>query len=309
MSTFSSPRVSAGSYFKLILAVLLIPTRHNGLGTLIAAAVIGVLVLRTRRWRFSGTLAGVAAGVFLVTQIATAAAGRSHSIDPVQAVEWMMADISCLVTDHAVEPTSDEWRSLETIAGRGDWPQPVACRFVSPLLIAPTFQPAQVEPNTRGLAMTWWSLLKRYPLKMTFVHLRRVNLFLPPFVGGMPELSQTPFIHSTILPNNFDLHWAFPRVAEVARLPARAWNAMRAVLANAAVWLIVLVAIAWRRADLRARLLPTIVVCVALELGLLATAPISEGRYGLPILFAGQLSLLFVALERIFKSPRAIVTP
>ena len=307
--TTSSQRASTGDYFKLILAVLLIPTRHNGLGTLIAAAVIGVLVLRAHRWRFSGTLAGVAAGVFLVTQIATAAAGRSHSIDPVQAVEWMMADISCLVTDNGVEPTSAEWRSLETIAGRVDWPQPVACRFVSPLLIAPTFQPAQVEPNTRGLAMTWWTLFKRYPLKMTFVHLRRVNLFLPPFLGGMPEQSQTPFIHSTILPNNFDLRWAFPRVAEVARLPARAWNAMRAVLANAAVWLIVLVAIAWRRNDLRARLLPTIVVCVALELGLLATAPISEGRYGLPILIAGQLTLLYVVLERTFKSPRAIVTP
>ena len=133
----------------------------------------------------------------MVTQIATSAAGRSHSIDPVQAVEWMMADISCLVTDDGVEPSTDEWRSLETIAGRNDWPQPVACRFVSPLLIAPTFQPAQVEPNTRVLAMTWWSLFKRYPLKMTFVHLRRVNLFLPPFVGGMPELSQTPFIMIT----------------------------------------------------------------------------------------------------------------
>ncbi|MEO7156494.1 MAG: hypothetical protein ABI039_02965 [Vicinamibacterales bacterium] len=307
--SISTGRVSASDYVKLILAVLLIPTRHNGLSTLIAAAGLGLVVVRAHRWRFAGTLTGVAAGVFVVTQAATLAAGRSHSIDPVQAVEWMMADVSCMLIDPDVEPTADEWRSLETIANRGDWPQPVACRFVSPLLIAPSFQPAQVEPHTLDLAKTWWSLYKRYPLKMTFVHLRRVNLFVPPFVGGMPEQSHTPFIHSTILPNTFDLHWAFPRLAELARLPARAWNAMRAILANAAVWLIVVAAIAWRRPGLRATLLPTIVIGIALELGLLVTAPISEGRYGLPILIAGQLTLLYVFIERMLNSPRAIVTP
>ncbi len=145
---------------------------------------------------------------------------------------------------------------------------------------------------------TWWALALRYPLKMTVVHLRRVNLFLPPFVGGAPEQLQTPFLHSTILPNDFGLQWAFPRVAEIARLPVRAWNAMRAVLANAALWLLALLLIAWRRRDLRAQLLPTIVVCIALEAGLLVTAPISEGRYGLLILVTGQLTALYLLLER-----------
>ena len=36
----------------------------------------------------------------------------------------------------------------------------------------------------------------------------------------------------------------------------------------------------------------------ALELGLLATAPIAEGRYGLLILVTGQLSVLTVALGK-----------
>ncbi len=266
--------------------------------TLIAAAVLGLIVLRPQRVRFALTLGAVAAGVFVVTLSATRAAGREHSIDPVQAVEWMMADVSCMVTDPTVELTDAQWRNLEPIASRADWKQPVACRFVSPLLIAPTFQPAQVEPNTRGLMRTWSALALRYPLKMTVVHLRRVNLFLPPFVGGAPEQLQTPFLHSTILPNDFGLQWAFPRVAETARLPVRAWNAMRAVLANAALWLLALLLIAWRRRDLRARLLPTIVVCIALEAGLLVTAPISEGRYGLLILVTGQLTALYLLLER-----------
>jgi hypothetical protein len=236
--------------------------------------------------------------VFLVTQFATSLAGQRHSIDPVQAVEWMMADISCMVNEPGVTLADEEWRAIEPIANPQDWPQPVACRFVNPLFIAPTFQPAAVEPNAGALARTWWTLLTRYPARMTFVHLRRVNLFLPPFVGGAPETSQTPFIHSTILPNDFGLHWAFPRLAEIARIPVRAWNALRAVLANAALWLVALIVIAWRRPDLRPGLVPTIVVCIALELGLLATAPISEGRYGLLILVTGQLTLVYAIIER-----------
>jgi len=296
----SSPgaRLRAIDYLQLALAALLIPTRHNGLPTLIAAAVLGLIVLRPQRVRFVLTLGAVAAGVFVVTLSATRAAGREHSIDPVQAVEWMMADVSCMVTDPTVELTDAQWRNLEPIASRADWKQPVACRFVSPLLIAPTFQPAEVEPNTRGLMRTWSALALRYPLKMTVVHLRRVNLFLPPFVGGAPEQQQTPFLHSTILPNDFGLQWAFPGVAEIARLPVRAWNAMRAILANAALWLLALLLIAWLRRDLRARLMPTIVVCIALEAGLLVTAPISEGRYGLLILVTGQLTALYLLLER-----------
>jgi len=296
----SSPAAAlrAIDYLQLALAALLIPTRHNGLPTLIAAAVLGLIVLRPRRVRFALTLGAVAAGAFLVTMSATRAAGREHSIDPVQAVEWMMADVSCMVTDPTVELTDAQWSNLEPIASRADWKQPVACRFVSPLLIAPTFQPAQVEPNTRGLMRTWSALALRYPLKMTVVHLRRVNLFLPPFVGGAPEQLQTPFLHSTILPNDFGLQWALPRVAETARLPVRAWNAMRAVLANAALWLLALLLVAWRRRDLRAQLLPTIVICTALEAGLLVTAPISEGRYGLLILVTGQLTALYLLLER-----------
>lgn len=292
-----APRLRAIDYLQLALAVLLIPTRHNGLGTLIAAAVLGLIVITHQRLRFALTIAAVAAGVFIVTQSATRAAGRAHSIDPVQAVEWMMADVSCMVTDPAVALTDEQWRAIEPIASRSDWKEPVACRFVSPLLIAPTFQAARVEPNMRGLVRTWSTLAMRYPVKMIVVHLRRVNLFLPPFVGGAPEQSKTPFLHSTILPNDFGLQWAFPRIAETARLPVRAWNAMRSVLANAALWLMVLLVIAWRRRDLRAPLLPTIVVCVALEAGLLATAPISEGRYGLLILVTGQLAVVYLLLE------------
>ena len=299
-------RLAASDYIRLIAAVWLIPTRHNGLGTLIVTAVLcGITMPGNRRIVFPSLIA-VAAGVFLVTQGATLAAGRPHSIDPAQAVEWMMADVSCLAADGAVQLTDAEWAGLEPIADKTDWPQPVACRFVSPLFIAPSFKIGAVEAATPGLVRTWLSLLRRHPLKLTFVHVRRVNLFLPPFVAGVPQQTHTPFIHSTILPNDFGLEWAWPRVAELARLPMRAWNALRAVLANAAIWLIVMAFVSWRRHDLRLTLGPTLAACVALELGLLATAPIAEGRYGLLILVVGQLLAVFLVFERWWASPSAL---
>lgn len=287
----------AVDYLQLALAVLLIPTRHNGLVTLILAALGTLWVFRHSGARAQLiVLAAVAIGVASVTQLATRSAGLSHSVDPAQAVEWVMADVSCLLTKDGVTPTAAEWRGLETIASRADWPQARACNFVSPLFIAPSFRIAQVEPKMGALVGTWLSLGRRHPLRMTLVHLRRVSLFLPPFMVGIPDQDYTPFIHSTILPNDFGLAWAFPQVANLARLPARAWNALRLVLANSALWLAMLIVAAWKLRVLRHRLLPTVVMAAALDVGLLATAPISEGRYGLFILICGQVTFLYWCL-------------
>ncbi len=290
-------RFRAVDYAQLALAVVLIPTRHNGLVTLILAAVAGLWAFGQARMRYVAVLAAVALGVFGVAQAATRSAGLPHSIDPAQAVEWLMADVSCLLTQDGVAPTADEWVALETIASRADWPQARACNFVSPLFIAPTFRIAQVEPHMSGLVRTWLTLTLRYPARMTLVHLRRVSLFLPPFIVGVQDQNYTPFIHSTILPNDFGLAWAFPEVAHLARQPARAWNALRLVLANSAVWLALIASAAWRLRGLRPQLLPTLVMAVALNVGLLLTAPISEGRYGLFILICGQITLVFWWLE------------
>ena len=286
-------RFRAADYAQLALAVLLIPTRHNGVVTLILAALGSLWAFRRARMRYVAVLATVALGVVSVTQAATRSASLPQSIDPAQAVEWVMADVSCLLTQDGVVATAEEWIALEAIAGRADWPQVRACNFVSPLFIAPTFRIGQVGPNTSALVRTWLTLGLRYPVRMTLVHLRRVSLFLPPFIVGVQDQAYTPFIHSTILPNDFGLAWAFPQVANLARQPARAWNALRLVLANSALWLALIAVAAWRLRDLRHHLRPTLVMATALNVGLLATAPISEGRYSLFILICGQVTLLY----------------
>ena len=69
------------------------------------------------------------------------------------------------------------------------------------------------------------------------------------------------------------------------------------ILANAAVWLIVLVAVAWRLPEYRSALTPTLVIAAVLLLGLLVAAPISEGRYGLFILICGQATAAFFIIR------------
>ena len=123
------------------------------------------------------------------------AAGRAHpdqargaqfggAQDHQRAVAFLRGQQVGLAADGAVQLTDAEWAGLEPIADKTDWPQPVACRFVSPLFIAPSFKIDAVEAATPGLVRTWLSLLRRYPIKLAFVHMRRVNLFLPPFVAG-----------------------------------------------------------------------------------------------------------------------------
>jgi hypothetical protein len=133
---------------------------------------------------------------------------------------------------------------------------------------------------------------------MIVAHATRVRLFLPPFVTGMPPGLLANFMHSTIMPNDFGLAWTFPAIAEPARNAVRLWNALAFIIANAAVWLIALLIVAWKRPDERALLLPTIVIASALLIGLLAAAPQSEGRYGFFILICGHSATLVALLQK-----------
>jgi hypothetical protein len=271
----------------------LVATRHNGMPTILATAVACALC---RRWRHAAALLAVAGGAAVITVAATRASGATASADPVQVVEWLSNDIGCVLTTPGVVPTPDEWATLEKIAPRDQWPQRRACYGMRPA-DAPLNTAAMVE-NYRAYIGVWATLAARYPVQMLAAHASRVRLFLPPLAAGLPDTFIISFIHSTILPNEFGLHWAWPAVAEAARIVVRAWNAASYVLANSAIWLTVMMIVAWRDPQLRAMLIPSIIIGIALNLGLLAVAPISEGRYALFILICGQATALFVVFRR-----------
>lgn len=284
--TWTAATLGRREYLLLLVTMPLIATRHNGVPTLVAAAVL-VLIAGVRRWRQAAALLAVAAGATVITYAATRASANQHSVDPVQTVEWLMGDISCVLSRGA-EPTEAEWATLTQIAERAAWPQVDACRVMNPILIERHANQAAVVVNYRAVIGVWGSLARRYPLGMLAAHASRVRLFLPP----LPPFEVPSFLHSTIVPNDFGLDWTFPALAERARVVVRAWNALGVVLANSMIWLIVLIVTAWRAPSRRDRLIPTIIIALALNLGLLAAAPISEGRYGMFILICGQAALL-----------------
>lgn len=279
----------------LALAMPLVATRHNGLPTVAVSAVI-VMAWSPRApwWRQTLALFAVAAGAAVITYGATRASGNTDSVHPHQTVEWLMADISCALSKGA-QPTADEWSVLGRIAPLADWPQQRACRAMNPMALAPEFNQVAVEENYRPLIDVWLSLTRRYPGIMTAAHASRVRLFLPPLVTGMPVVEN--FLHSTIMSNDFGLEWAFPALATRARTVVRAWNALGFILANASIWLLVLVVAARRLPEAHSKLTPTIVMAVVLLLGLLVAAPISEGRYGLFILICGQATAAFCIIR------------
>lgn len=279
-------------YAWFLLAMPLIATRHNGVPTIAAAAVF-VLMTGRRHWRQAAALTAVAAGAAVITFAATKASGNATAADPIQTVEWLMGDISCALGRGRVEPTEGEWATLTRIAGRDQWPQLRACRVMNPMLIERLANESAIVTNYRELIGVWRSLLARHPIEMIAAHASRVRLFLPP----VPPLEIPTFIHSTIVPNGFGLGWTFPALAERARVVVRAWNAMGFILANSMVWLLLLIVVTWHEPTLRTRFAPTVVIAVALTLGLLAAAPISEGRYGLFILICGQATALYAGLR------------
>jgi hypothetical protein len=207
--TDPAARFMARDVAQLVLAALLIATRHNGWPT-VAAAAVGLMILaRSMRARQALMLSAVAAGAFAVTLIATRASGHDRSIDPMQSVEWAIADVSCLLSKDAVTVTPNDWAALTKFAGASDWPQRSACRFMDKELFhAPSFRPAAVAEDAGGMFDVWLNLARANPAKMAASHIERMRLFLPP-IPGLMGFDNMPFIHSTILPNDFGLTvWA-----------------------------------------------------------------------------------------------------
>jgi hypothetical protein len=294
--TWSAPAFSVRDYSLLVLAMPLVATRHNGVPTVIAAAVL-MAILSRRWWRQAVALIVVAGGASVITYAATRFSANSAAVDPLQTVEWVMGDISCALA-RGVEPSGDEWATLEKIAARDAWPQPRACLVMNPMLVGGAVNPTAAVANYRDLIGVWRSLAIGHPAQMISAHASRVRLFLPP----RPPLEVPSFLHSTVVPNDFGIRWTFPSFADRMRVVVRGWNAGGFILANSMVWLIALLIAAWRMPVWRDRLMPTIVIGTALNLGLIIAAPISEGRYGLFILVSGQATVVYALVSRMLSA-------
>ena len=276
---------------KKLLALELLPGsilasfRPNGLPTIaIFALFYGLFVLIKHRSQFALTAKLLMTSIVLTALVTIIGSNLILGLSPINnyyAQEWMLNDISCYAESAAgkdfVEKnipgigTTDTWRSL------------AACTFLN----GATISNEEKFAAEKYIPSAWIELLKQDPFFVLITHAKRNAYLIPLPIFGIPT---EPFLHSTIEFKDQDINWAFPSVAEKARIPMRLWNAGRGLTGWAGLWSLVLIGLAvFGR---RKNLVPAIAMSLAMVGIIFVVAPIPDGRYALFVLIAGQLALI-----------------
>jgi len=273
------------TYRDLIPGAVLASFRPNGLPTLFVFAAIYLLYLVIEKnLVFRQTAKYLGATIALTATVTFIGSNVILGMSPINnyfAQEWMRNDISCFADTSAGAGFVE--KHIPGIGSTDSWRSSAACAFLNKAAISGEEKTAA----QKFVPSAWLNILKSDPLFLLETHLDR-NAYLVPFpISGIPT---EPFLHSTIEFKDQGIEWAFPSVAEKARILMRAWNAARGLTGWAGLWALILIVLAiWRK---QKALMPAIVMSVAMIGILFVVAPIPDGRYALFVLVAGQLALL-----------------
>jgi hypothetical protein len=268
----------------LIPGSVLITFRPNGLPTMIIFALLFLIFYRKK------SSIKIITSSIAISSIVTLSTSylivRESPIDNFYAQEWMRNDISCYANSPKGIGFVEKW--IPGIGTTDTWRSSEACTFLNSAKI--TFE-EKVEAQ-EFIPSAWSQLIRADPTFVLSTHLKRNSYLLPVPIYGIPKV---PFLHSTIEFKDAGIEWAFPSIAEKARVLMRIWNAIRGITAWAGFWTLALVLIATlgKRIEL---LIPTL-LSISLSGILFVVAPIPDGRYALFALIAGQLALLGVVLQ------------
>ena len=291
----------------LIAGALLTATRINGPVTLVVAGFLLLLVSAHRRQLWVGVVsAAVASGAILLG--ANATADVTSLGKPGIETAGLITDIGCAIQRDGIQLTDEQSREIASYGLGSDWTTGEICRWTDRLYYLGTFDGQRVASDRVAVVSLWWSVMQDHPAEVISARMLRLNSQLPFPLTGVPVA--LPFIQSIITPNDIGIEWANPSVSELARIPLRAWNAVRIIVANPGLWLtvmLVVLAVFWRRD--RELLLPTVLTALSLQVLIFMFSPFSETRYGLFTVIAGYAILGFAILaalqRRRAKSQRA----
>ena len=277
--------INKSDFFSLLIpGSVLIAFRPNGLPTIIIFALLFLIFYR-KRSSLKITVSSLAISS-IVTLSTSYLVVRESPIDNFYAQEWMRNDISCYANSPKGIGFVEKW--IPGIGNTDTWRSSDACTFLNRAKIT-------VEEKVEAqefIPSAWTQLIRKDPAFVLSTHLKRNSYLLPLPIYGIPKV---PFLHSTIEFKDAGIEWAFPSIAEKARVLMRIWNAIRGITAWAGFWTLALVLIATlgKRREL---LIPTL-LSISLSGILFVVAPIPDGRYALFALIAGQLALLGVVLQ------------
>ena len=272
-------------YWELIPGAVLTSFRPNGLPTLILFSALYVTFLAIKRVANFKEIAKFSVIALLITIVITFMGSNliigMSPINNYYAQEWMRNDISCYADSTAGKGFVE--REIPEIGSTDAWRSTSACTFLNKASV----NSKEKIAAEKYVSLAWLKLLRTDPIFILKTHLARNAYLVPLPISGIPT---EPFLHSTIEFQGQGIEWAFPSVAEKARIIMRIWNAARGLTGWAGLWVVVLIFLAVMRRQ--KRLIPAIVMSLSMIGILFVVAPIPDGRYALFVLIVGQLALL-----------------
>jgi len=270
----------------LFPGMVLITFRGNGLPTILMLFAF-ILLFNSKRQGKRILAAGVLLSVFVIL-FSNSLLPDSKSRDFELATGWIALDISCYASTPAGQGFVE--RELRRINSTAKWSSKSACNWFSDSELT-TSDMDQVRGQ---LPRTLFKLLQEDPKFLLLTHLKRHEYLVPLPIFG---LAKPPFIHSTIELPNMGVAWAFPTLAEKARVFVRVWNFGSFIFAYAGFWLL-FIACAWFF-NRRNEILYVLVVSFTLNFSLFIFAGISDARYALFTLLTGQGFALSYLVSRL----------
>ena len=289
-SYFTNIYKGTGSYKRLLILELLPGAvlssfRPNGLPTIaLFSAIYAVFIFLKHRSQFVQTVKLLATAILISAIITVIGSNLILGLSPINnyyAQEWMRNDISCYAQLDRGNGFVEE--NIPGIGSTNSWQSSPACTFLNTATVSRDEKVAA----QRFIPSAWLTLLKEDPFFILSTHAKRNAYLIPIPIFGVPT---EPFLHSTIEFKDRGIVWAFPNVAEKARISMRAWNAARGLTGWAGLWGLVLMALT--AVGRKRNLVPATAMSFAMLAIIFVVAPIPDGRYALFVLIAGQLALI-----------------
>jgi len=260
----------------LTLGVVLSSFRYNGIPTLLLTIVLLALFLKPRRLVFLLLVSTLGIGGVTATLDAIFSPPTSTHADGF--INWMRSDLSCYAASFA----DDEFFQKEFTGktNREFWESSQACTWFNDSE-AFSIRPAKL---TGDIPSAWLALAQKKPLFVLTTHMKRHEYLNPIPIYGPPRM---PFVHSTIEYSGQQIYFWNAALSETLRIYPRIWNYFNFIFGYSGLWLTAILFFAWRKRNLIYFGLGTL--GLVLNAGLFVFAIISDGRFSLFVLIAGQL--------------------
>jgi hypothetical protein len=260
----------------LTLGAIFSSFRHNGVPTLFLTLMLIAFVFRPKKLALITLVLIIGIG-----GLTSALDSKFSPPTPIHSdgfINWMRYDLSC----YAAIFNDDEFfqREFKGKATREFWKSPQACTWFNDSE-AFSKRPANITEN---IPSAWLALTLKKPLFVLTTHMKRHEYLNPfPFYGP-PTM---PFIHTTIEYPGQNIYFWNAELSEKLRIYPRIWNYFNFIFGYSGFWLMVIFFLAWRKRNLIYFGLG--ILGLVLNTGLFVFAIISDGRFSLFVLIAGQL--------------------